>query len=57
MKKIIPKQLSIMGKYYRIDFIWGGELKHLYGFPDYITAGESAVGESFEDVFKGALAH
>jgi alkylation response protein AidB-like acyl-CoA dehydrogenase len=44
------------GKVLSDRFYLGGELKHLYGFLDYITAGESAVGESFEDVFTGALA-
>ena len=44
------------GKVLSDRFYLGSELKHLYGFLDYITAGESAVGESFEDVFTGALA-
>jgi len=43
------------GKVLSDRFYLGSELKHLYGFLDYITAGESAVGESFEDVFTGAL--
>ena len=44
------------GKVLSDRFYLGSELNHLYGFLDYITAGESAVGESFEDVFTGALA-
>jgi alkylation response protein AidB-like acyl-CoA dehydrogenase len=44
------------GKVLSDRFYLGSELKHLYGFLDYIIAGESAVGESFEDVFTGALA-
>jgi hypothetical protein len=44
------------GKVLSDRFYLGSELKHLYGFLEYITAGEAAVGESFEDVFTGALA-
>jgi alkylation response protein AidB-like acyl-CoA dehydrogenase len=44
------------GKIVSGRFYLGSELKHLYGYLDYITAGESAVGESFEDMFTGALA-
>jgi hypothetical protein len=44
------------GKVLSDRFYLGSELKHLYGFLDYIEAGEPAVGESFEDVFTGALA-
>ncbi len=44
------------GKILSDRFYLGTEIKHLYGYLDYITAGEQAVGESFEDVFTGALA-
>lgn len=44
------------GKIVSGRFYLGTELKHLYGYLDYITSGESAVGESFEDMFTGALA-
>lgn len=43
------------GKILSDRFYLGSELKHLYGYLDYITATESAVGESFEDIFTGAL--
>jgi len=43
------------GKILAGRFYLGAELKHLYGYLDYITAGELAVGESFEDIFTVAL--
>jgi len=43
------------GKILSDRFYLGTELKHLYGYLDYIMAGEPAVGESFEDIFTGAL--
>ena len=45
-----------LGKILSDRFYLGTELKHLYGYLDYITSGEAAVGEAFEDVFIGALA-
>jgi alkylation response protein AidB-like acyl-CoA dehydrogenase len=44
------------GKILSDRFYLGGELKHLYGYLDYIASGESSVGESFEEMFTGALA-
>ncbi|MGV8056955.1 MAG: acyl-CoA dehydrogenase [Smithellaceae bacterium] len=43
------------GKILSDRFYLGTELKHLYGYLDYITAKEPAVDESFEDIFTGAL--
>lgn len=43
------------GKILSAKFYLGSELKHLYGYLDYITSGETAVNETFEDVFTGAL--
>ena len=43
------------GKILSDRFYLGTELKHLYGYLDYITTGEQAVGESFEEIFTGAL--
>jgi hypothetical protein len=44
------------GKILSDRFYLGTELKHLYGYLDYITAGETAtVNECFENIFTGAL--
>ena len=43
------------GKILSDKFYLGTELKHLYGYLDYITAGETTVNESFEEIFTGAL--
>jgi len=43
------------GKILSDKFYLGSELKHLYGYLDYITSGDTAVIETFEDVFTGAL--
>jgi hypothetical protein len=44
------------GKVLSGRFYLGAEFKHYSGFLDYITSGEGAVVESFEDIFTGALA-
>ena len=44
------------GKILSGRFYLGNEFKHLYGYLDYITSGENAVEEAFEDDFTGALA-
>jgi alkylation response protein AidB-like acyl-CoA dehydrogenase len=43
------------GKLLSDRFYLGCELKHFSGYLDYITSGETAVGESFEEIFTGAL--
>jgi len=44
------------GKMMSDKFYLGTELKHLYGYLDYITVGEPAsVNECFEEMFTGAL--
>ena len=43
------------GKILSDRFYLGSEFKHYSGYLDYIVSGESAVGESFEDIFTGAL--
>jgi hypothetical protein len=44
------------GKLLSDRFYLGCELKHFSGYLDYITSGEAAVGEVFEETFTGALA-
>jgi alkylation response protein AidB-like acyl-CoA dehydrogenase len=44
------------GKLLSDRFYLGCELRHFSGYLDYITSGETAVGESFEEIFTGALA-
>jgi len=44
------------GKIMSDKFYLGTELKHLYGYLDYITTGEpSTVNGCFEEMFTGAL--
>ncbi len=43
------------GKILSDRFYLGTELKHLPGYLDYITSEETALGDSFEEVFTGAL--
>jgi hypothetical protein len=50
-----PEAAFYYGKILSARFYLGTELLHLYGFLDYIGAGEPAVGESFEEIFTGAL--
>jgi alkylation response protein AidB-like acyl-CoA dehydrogenase len=50
-----PEAAYYYGKILSDKFYLGSELKHLSGYMDYITSGEAAVGESFEDIFTGAL--
>jgi len=45
-----------LGKIQSDKFYLGTELKHLYGYLEYIESGEpAAVNECFEDIFTGAL--
>ena len=44
------------GRILSARYYLGAEFKHYYGYLDYITSGEGAVVEAFEDVFTGALA-
>ncbi len=44
------------GRILSARYYLGAEFKHYYGYLDYITSGEQAVVEAFEDVFTGALA-
>jgi len=43
------------GRILSARYYLGAEFKHYYGYLDYITSGEQAVVEAFEDVFTGAL--
>jgi Acyl-CoA dehydrogenases len=43
------------GRILSARYYLGAEFKHYYGYLDYITSGEGAVVEAFEDVFTGAL--
>jgi alkylation response protein AidB-like acyl-CoA dehydrogenase len=44
------------GRILSARYYLGAEFKHYYGYLDYITSGEGAVVEAFEDIFTGALA-
>ena len=43
------------GKILSARFYLGSEFKHFQGYLDYITSGEQAVVEAFEEIFTGAL--
>ena len=43
------------GRILSARYYLGAEFQHYYGYLDYITSGEQAVVEAFEDVFTGAL--
>jgi hypothetical protein len=43
------------GRILSARYYLGAEFKHYYGYLDYITSGEGAVVEAFEDIFTGAL--
>jgi hypothetical protein len=43
------------GRILSARYYLGAEFKHYSGYLDYITSGEQAVVEAFEDIFTGAL--